>query len=109
MNSFFTKENIEIPTFLYNENLDALINQVYKVLCIFEQCELNKDYDAFFEYINKVAIVLLGNKALFDNTKYIFIATCLLGLSEKNITDHAQVKKIVFECTNTLQKLKKPL
>lgn len=109
MNSFINKDNIEIPTILYNENLDMLINQVYKVLCIAEQCELSDDYEAYFEYIYKVVITILGNKVLFDDTKYIYISTCLLGLCEKNETNHARIKKIVFECTNILQKLKKPL
>ena len=103
------KNGIEIPVELFNNHLDDLTNKVYKILCICEQCEANQDYDPYFDYTYKTAIILSGNKVLFSDTRFANIAATLLGLYEERIIEHSQVKKMVFECTNTLQKLKRPL
>ena len=52
---------------------------------------------------------MAGNKVLFNNRKFTILLTQIIGLNETQTTDHAQVKKIVLECTNALQKMKKPL
>ena len=108
MNTFFLN-GIEMPIATYNNHLDELINKVYKILCICEQCEQNKEYKPYFDYLNKITILMAGNKVLFNDRKFTVLVTEIMGLVELQMTDHAQVKKIVFECTNALQKMKKPL
>ena len=108
MNTFFIKE-IEMPISVYNNHIDELINKIFKILCLCEQCEATNDYTLYFEYLYKVSIIMSGNKVLFNNRKFTLLMSEILGLYESKVTDHAQVKKIIFECTNTLQKMKKPL
>ena len=105
----FTLYGVEMPIAIYNNHIDELTNKVFKILCICEQCEQDKDFSNYFNYIHKISILMAGNKVLFNNRKFTIMLTQIMGLAETKTTDHAQVKKIVLECTNALQKMKKPL
>lgn len=105
----FVLHDIEMPIKVYNNHIDELTNRIFKILCICEQCEAQQNYQNYFEYLDKIAILMAGNKVLFNNRKYSILLTEIMGLNETHTTDHAQVKKIVLECTNSLQKMKKPL
>lgn len=105
----FVLNGIEMPIAIYNNHIDELINKVFKILCICEQCAQGEDYANYFSYLDKITILMAGNKVLFNNRKFSILVTEVMGLKETQTTDHAQVKKIVLECTNALQKMKKPL
>ena len=105
----FVIQGVEMPIAIYNNHIDELINKIFKILCICEQCEQTKEFDTYFNYLDKITILMAGNKVLFNNRKFSILLTQIMGLAETKTTDHAQVKKIVLECTNTLQKMKQPL
>ena len=105
--TFFLNDGVEIPVNLYNEYINRLISEVYKILCICEKCEKTENYEPYFEYTKKTAILLSGNKALFHEIGFTAVTAVICGLYEEQVTKHSEVKKIVLGCTNALSKLKK--
>lgn len=99
---------IEIPVQLHNKYIDRLIASVFKILPIYEDCAyaLNKPFEQYQTYLDKVITILMGAEQLYNGTVFIEIATMLKGLQIREDLSQKEVKSMVFHCIEMLDKLK---
>ena len=108
---FFKIDGIQIPTPLYNSYLDGIVGKIFKLLPIYENCELSldKDFYPFLSHLDKLTIQLKGSDILFENSIFIELTSTLYGMKEIENTNKKKMKSLVFHCIDIVGKLKKEM
>lgn len=102
-------QKISVPVKLYNNFLNELINQIFKILPIYEDCIKSKDKSLtpYLVHLDNVVTQILGANYFFYDNTFFSVATILKGLQEINSPSQKKVKSIVFCCIDKLSKLKR--
>lgn len=100
-------QGIEIPVSLYNEYITDVVNKIFKMLPIYENCELKSgNFEEYESYLDKVITMLIGSEFLFEDRAFLSIASILKGMQIRDDLTHKKVKSSVFHCIDILGKLK---
>lgn len=81
-------------------DIDLFIKHVYRILPIYENCRINRDYSNYMQTID-YSIEEMSN--FKDNPVINKIIECLAELKDYNDYNHYNVRKIVFYCLKKLE------
>lgn len=100
--------NYNINDVLINEEdlnvyLNLLVNKLYAILGVYEDCEESDSFDNFYVYLNRVLCELKGCSKILDLTDFMSLTFILSGLEDHELT-HRNVKSIVFHCIGIVKK-----
>lgn len=93
----FNKNNKELN---YKEKI---INKTFKILGIYEDCEMENDLDNFYTYIDRLCLEYLGIYKNTKNDSFFSLYNILSGLHEDKKINHKKVKSVVFHCINVIK------
>lgn len=89
-----------------NIYLDKLIDKIFAILGIYEDCVDKGSFDDYFVYLDRLCVELKGCSYTFDVDKFISLYNILIGLMHSQSIEHKQVKSIVFHCISVVKKMK---
>ena len=92
----FTQTEIE-------EYCKIVVNKLFAILGIFEDCQLKSDFDSYYSYLNRLCTELNGLYAMFGIRKFLSIVSVLSGMHEDLAPTHAGVKSLVFHCISIVK------
>lgn len=99
----------------FNSFLDTLINKVFAILAIYEDCEECNDYSMLSLYVLRVSSEIRGFSRLMNINSFISLSSIIedmrekISLKELNRVEnfgHKQVKSLVFHCISIIKKEK---
>lgn len=99
----------------FNSFLDTLINKVFAILAIYEDCEECNDYSMLSLYVLRVSSEIRGFSRLMNINSFISLSSIIedmrekISLKELNRIEnfgHKQVKFLVFHCISIIKKEK---
>lgn len=99
----------------FNSFLDTLINKVFAILAIYEDCEECNDYSMLSLYVLRVSSEIRGFSRLMNINSFISLSSIIedmrekISLKELNKIEnfgHKQVKFLVFHCISIIKKEK---
>lgn len=99
----------------FNSFLDTLINKVFAILAIYEDCEECNDYSMLSLYVFRVSSEIRGFSRLMNINSFISLSSIIedmrekISLKELNKIEnfgHKQVKFLVFHCISIIEKEK---
>lgn len=99
----------------FNFFLDTLINKIFAILAIYEDCEECNDYSMLSLYILRVSSEIRGFSRLMNINSFISLSSIIedmrekISLKELNKIEnfgHKQVKFLVFHCISIIKKEK---
>ena len=84
-------------------DINLFIKHVYRILPIYENCRINRDYSNYIQTID----YSIEEMSIYKENKVINkIIECLAELKEYHDYNHYNVRKIVFYCLKKLEILK---
>ena len=86
------------------EYKQSVINKLFAILGIFEECEESGDMSPFHSYLDRLIIEFRGIKDIFDICTFVSIVAILDGLRKEEQLNHKKVKSIVFHCISLVKK-----
>lgn len=89
-----------------NKYLDNLVNRIFAVLGIYEECVLDDKFDNYISYLDRVIVEISGVANTFKMNDFIGIVNILVGLQDLNILNHKKVKSLTFHCIDVVKKNK---
>ena len=97
---------IEISNEELNKYYDKLINKIFAILGVYEDCEKESNFDNYTIYIDRVLTELIGGYYLMDSEAFLSLYNILLGIKSSNDNNHKKIKSIVFHCISVVKKMK---
>lgn len=107
MNTRINNVEITVPT--YNQYIDDLINKVFKILPIFEECvqkSTNNKFVPYLSYLDKIVTIMTGAEAIFQKKDFIILVSLFKGMQKRTDLTKTQIKSLVFHCIDILEKMK---
>jgi len=89
-----------------NEYYDRLINEIFKILGIYESCEKTEDFTKYISYLDKVIPQLKGTYDILGNVVFLSLTTTLIGMQDYELLTHKKVRSLVFHCIDMITKTK---
>ena len=84
------------------EYKQSVINKLFAILGIFEDCEAINDYSGYTAYIKRLTREFNGLYNMFGIVNFLSVVSILEG-SQVPI-EHSEVKRIVFHCISLVKK-----
>lgn len=84
------------------EYKQSVINKLFAILGIFEDCEAINDYSGYTTYTRRLARELNGLYDIFGIVNFLSIVSILEGM--KVPIEHSEVKRLVFHCISLVKK-----
>lgn len=84
------------------EYKQSVINKLFAILGIFEDCEIINDYSGYTTYIRRLAREFNGLYDMFGIVNFLSIVSVLEGM--KVPIEHSEVKQLVFHCISLVKK-----
>lgn len=84
------------------EYKQSVINKLFAILEIFEDCEAINDYSGYTTYTKRLARELNGLYDIFGIVNFLSIVSILEGM--KVPIEHSEVKQLVFHCISLVKK-----
>lgn len=84
------------------EYKQSVINKLFAILGIFEDCEIINDYSGYTTYIRRLAREFNGLYDMFGIVNFLSIVSILDGM--KVPIEHSEVKQLVFHCISLVKK-----
>lgn len=82
--------------------IGKLIDSIYQILCLFEECDDNLPLG----YLNRVISECISANDLYFEGELSYIIIQLNSLKQIENQTHKKVKKITFDCANSLCRLR---
>lgn len=102
----YKTNNIEFSNEILEDYLDKLINKIFAVLAIFEDCEKNNDFENFEVYLDRVIIEVSGGFYIIGSSDFISLLNILSGIKNDKYINHKKIKSLVFHCISLVKKMK---
>lgn len=99
-------KNVNISSKDLDKYLDSLINRVFAILGVYEDCTKLGNFENYSIYLDRVLIELKGFSELVDTKDFISLYNILYGLMCLEDLGHKKVKSIVFHCISVIKKYK---
>lgn len=105
----FNLNGIQVPICLYNQYMNDIIDKIFKILPIYENCVLSegKDFYPYISHLDKLITQFTGSEILFEEKAFLTLTTILIGMQETTNLTQKKVKSLVFHCIDIVSKLKK--
>lgn len=85
--------------------INKMVNKVFAILGIYEDCEKISDFDTYKTYVQRVIVEMVGFSRNYPHSTLVSLVNILTGIMEtKNLT-HKQVKSIIFHTISSLKKM----
>ena len=84
--------------------IDFSINRVYAILGIYEDCELDNNFESYYKYTKRLVTEFVGAYNLLDIEQFLSLVNIIRGMSELKELSHSDVKYITFHCISILKK-----
>lgn len=97
---------ISLTTNEYNLYLDKLINRVFAILGVYEDCCKKECFDDYFTYLNRLCMELKGCTLSIKKEYVLSLYNVLVGMSCSDVMEHKQVKSTVFHCISVIKKMR---
>ena len=99
---------IEISGEVLNKYFDTLVNKIFAILGIYEDCEKTQDFINYDTYLDRVIIELSGGYYVIGFNNFISLSNILSGIKHSDSLNHKKVKSLVFHCISIVKKMKVP-
>ena len=90
----------------YNSYLNKLINRVFAILGVYEDCYKKQCFDDYFTYLNRLCMELKGCTFSIKKENILSLYNVLVGMSCSDVMEHKQVKSTVFHCISVIKKMR---
>lgn len=90
----------------YNQYLERLINRVFAILGVYEDCCEKNCFDDYFTYLNRLCMELKGCTFSLKKEYVLSLYNLLVGMSCSEAIEHKQVKSTVFHCISVIKKMR---
>ena len=84
------------------EYKQSVINKLFAILGIFEDCEITKDYTGYTTYIKRLTREFNGLYNMFGVVNFLSVVSVLEGMQVP--IEHSEVKQLVFHCISLVKK-----
>ena len=100
-------KNVPSSEEVYRTFLNDLVNKVFKILPIYEDClkKQNGDLKSFHSYLDKMVTLLWGSEYFFSEPRFADIIVFLEGLRVRPDLTQKEVKSLVFHCIDGIEKM----
>ena len=85
---------------------ESLINKIFAILGIYEDCENAGNFDTFSVYVDRVCLEIAGGYEVLGINNFLSLSNILAGIKESEELNHKKVKSIVFHCISIVKKTK---
>lgn len=99
--------NIKVSKDSLNEYLDSLINKLFAILGIYEDCEKINDFSNYDIYVDRILTEITGCYYSIGFKNFLSISNILIGMKHTENINHKKVKSLVFHCISIINKIKK--
>lgn len=98
-----------------NSFLDSLINKIFAILAIYEDCEKLNEYSTLSFYMLRVSSEIKGFSKIMKINSFISLCSILEDIREKislkelgdlKCINHDEVKSLIFHCISIVKKEK---
>lgn len=89
-----------------NAYLEKLINKLYAMLPIYEDCTNDNDYQSFTVYVKRLMVEISGMYSVLGTHKFLTLVNILTGMSESTGLSHDEVKSLTFYCISLIKGIK---
>ena len=97
---------IEISGEVLNKYLDTLINKLFAILGVYEDCDKIKDFSNYNIYLDRVITELVGGYYVIGESNFISLSNILTGIKYYENINHKKVKSLIFHCISIVKKMK---
>ena len=97
---------IEISDEMLDKYFDILINKIFAILGIYEDCEEAEDFSNYNVYLDRVITELTGGYYVIGFENFISLTNILTGIKYSDEINHKKVKSLVFHCISIIKKMK---
>lgn len=97
---------IEVSGKTLNKYLDTLINKVFAILGVYEDCEEINDFYTYDTYLDRVITELTGGYYVIGFNNFVSLVNILTGIKYSEELSHKRVKSLVFHCISIIKKMK---
>lgn len=109
---------VEISVEDFNSYMEQIVNRIFKILGIYENCDEINNFETFDTYVFRVISEIRGFSELVDTSTFISLSSLLTDLKTKVHEDslkevknrtynHKAVKSIVFHCISLVKREKR--
>lgn len=84
------------------EYKQSVINKLFAILGIFEDCEIINDYSGCTTYIRRLAREFNGLYDMFGIVNFLSVVSVLESMQVP--IEHSEVKQLVFHCISLVKK-----
>lgn len=102
----YNVNGIEISGEMLNKYFDTLINKIFAVLGVYEDCEEIKDFSSYDIYLDRVLTELTGGYYIIGFDNFVSLSNILAGIKYSENINHRKVKSLVFHCISIVKKMK---
>lgn len=88
-----------------NKYKRKLVDKIFAILGIYEDCQDSNDYSSYNNYVERVKIELIGFSRRSENVELITIVNLLAGIQDSETINHKTVKSLVFHIISMIQNL----
>lgn len=103
-NMNYKNEKIFLDNSEKKKYIDFSINKVYAILGIYEDCELDNNFDNYYKYTKRLVTEFIGAYNLLDIQQFLSLVNIIKGMSESKELNHDDIKYITFHCISILKK-----
>lgn len=94
----FTPEELSIC-------INKMINKVFAILGIYEDCEKISDFNTYKTYVQRVIVEMVGFSRNYPHPTLLSLVNLLTGIISIEAPTHKQVKSITFHTISSLKKM----
>lgn len=98
--------NITFDKNKINSYLDELINRIFAILAIYEDCEKSNNFQNYLSYLNRIIVEVNGVYNLLNIEDILSIIFTLEGMTIIEKMKHGTVKSLTFHCISIIKKVK---
>ena len=86
--------------------LDSLINKIFAILGIYEDCEKINNFKNYLSYVNIIIIEVKGFYKFSNAENFLSLISILNGMTLLDEMKHGTVKSLTFHCISIIKKVK---
>lgn len=102
----YNVNGIEISSEMLNKYFDTLINKIFAILGVYEDCEEINDFSSYDIYLDRVLTELTGGYYMIGFDNFVSLSNILTGIKYSETINHRKVKSLVFHCISMVKKMK---
>lgn len=86
--------------------LNTVVNRLFAILGIYEDCVISGDMHNYDVYVDRVILEMAGGYKNIGVASFLQIANILSGLKDDEKVNHKKVKSTIFHCISVINKIK---